>query len=216
MENITILPHSTDEAFQEFLYYFLEDEKQGDFSYKITKDNTFDLLNYYATINYYHNGIRCEDIIIIQKDLHLLSYHDLVETNEIAQTLFEEEGIYGVEGVRDSNLLHSIVNILSIDSYFGEPYHPTVLEKAAYLWYSIANYHCFFNGNKRTSLLCAIDFLNQNGYNLKNSDEMELYRVTVEIVEKMNDHSKLLEWLKKNVYYTTEFISVELIDELML
>ncbi|WP_243148624.1 Fic family protein [Oenococcus sicerae] len=48
---------------------------------------------------------------------------------------------------------------------FGVDFHPTIIDKAAFLWYSIATKQLFNNGNKRTAFLSTIMFLKFNFLN---------------------------------------------------
>lgn len=49
---------------------------------------------------------------------------------------------------------------------FGEPLYPTISDKAALYCYNIICNHIFTDGNKRTGLGAALQFLNLNGYDL--------------------------------------------------
>jgi death on curing protein len=46
---------------------------------------------------------------------------------------------------------------------FGEPMYPTAADKAAVYCYSIIGNHIFSDGNKRTGLGAALNFLSANG-----------------------------------------------------
>lgn len=68
-------------------------------------------------------------------------------------------------GVRDRKGLASIS--ASVDqSVFGIDIYPTVFSKATFLWRSLTNYHCFYNGNKRTAFVTAYLFLLMNDFQL--------------------------------------------------
>lgn len=45
--------------------------------------------------------------------------------------------------------------------------HGGVVEIAAAIFYYIIKSHAFFDGNKRTAVICAISFLESNGWSLK-------------------------------------------------
>ncbi len=66
-------------------------------------------------------------------------------------------------GVKDPNLLDSTINRPK-QSLFGNDAYPTVYEKAAALFESIAKNHAFHNANKRTALASLIVFLKINHY----------------------------------------------------
>lgn len=75
----------------------------------------------------------------------------------------------GLPGIRDRNLLESSVEQIK-QEIFGTELYPTIEKKAARLCYSIVKNHPFNDGNKRTALMCVIEFLNINGYELKYGD----------------------------------------------
>ncbi len=66
-------------------------------------------------------------------------------------------------GVKDVNLLDSAINRPK-QSLFGNDAYPTIFEKAAALFESIAKNHAFHNANKRTALASLIVFLKINHY----------------------------------------------------
>jgi death on curing protein len=67
------------------------------------------------------------------------------------------------KGVKDPALLESAV-YRPQQSVFGQDAYPTVFEKAAALFESLAKNHCFHNANKRTAFVSLIQFLKYNGY----------------------------------------------------
>ncbi|MDC3418387.1 type II toxin-antitoxin system death-on-curing family toxin [Aquibacillus salsiterrae] len=66
-------------------------------------------------------------------------------------------------GVRDPNLLDSAINRPK-QSVFGSDAYPTIYEKAAAFFESIAKNHAFHNANKRTALASLIVFLKINHF----------------------------------------------------
>ncbi|WP_153463848.1 type II toxin-antitoxin system death-on-curing family toxin [Sediminibacillus terrae] len=64
-------------------------------------------------------------------------------------------------GVKDPKLLDSALNRPK-QSVFGSDAYPTIYEKAAALFESIAKNHAFHNANKRTALASLIVFLKIN------------------------------------------------------
>ncbi len=66
-------------------------------------------------------------------------------------------------GVKDPNLLDSAVNRPK-QSEFGKDAYPTIYEKAAALFESLAKNHAFHNANKRTDLASLIVFLKINHF----------------------------------------------------
>ena len=66
-------------------------------------------------------------------------------------------------GVKDADLLDSAIKRPK-QSVFGEDAYPSVYQKAAALFESIAKNHAFHNANKRTALASLIVFLKINHY----------------------------------------------------
>jgi death-on-curing family protein len=61
----------------------------------------------------------------------------------------------------DLNLLESAAE-QPFQGGFGQDFYPTIFDKAACLFFSIAGGHIFTNGNKRTAVLALDQFLSAN------------------------------------------------------
>ena len=73
--------------------------------------------------------------------------------------------------------------------------YPSLADKAAALMTGIARNHAFLDGNKRTSLLSALMFLNLNGYSLDLSDVDESLDRVVAVANGTTDIEVLAAWL---------------------
>lgn len=83
------------------------------------------------------------------------------------------------QGVKSPALLDSAIN-RPMQSVFGEDAYPSIYEKAAALFESIAKNHAFHNANKRTALASLIIFLKLNGYEwIMGIDEEQDFTVDV-------------------------------------
>lgn len=102
----------------------------------------------------------------------------------------------GSHGVRDIALLQSIAHKPSA-SLGGSDLYGTVWMKAAVLLESIANYHVFIDGNKRTSLIATARFLALNGYELTATNKA-VEKTVLAVATKIVTIEKLAEWLEKN------------------
>lgn len=80
-------------------------------------------------------------------------------------------------GVRDMDLLESAV-YRAETSLGGEYKYPTAEMSAAALMHSIVQNHAFFNGNKRTAVVCLLVALDRNGV-LLTCSESELFRLVL-------------------------------------
>ena len=85
--------------------------------------------------------------------MQYLSAADIVGVHD---RIIEETG--GMLGVREENLLQSIAERPKT-SFGGVEQFPKFLPKAAVYLESIATYHVFLDGNKRTALTAAAVFL---------------------------------------------------------
>lgn len=85
----------------------------------------------------------------------------------------------GADGLLNLPLLESA--IYRPRTIFGnEEKYKTIFEKVAILAYSIMKNHPFVDGNKRTSMVAAIIFLELNGYKISCTQE-ELVKLAVDI-----------------------------------
>ncbi|PWA13237.1 type II toxin-antitoxin system death-on-curing family toxin [Pueribacillus theae] len=101
-------------------------------------------------------------------------------------------------GVKDPNLLDSALNRPK-QSVLGEDAYPSIYEKAAALFESLAKNHAFHNANKRTALASLIVFLKINHYSwVMGIEEEQDFTVDVvnnkyafeEIVSIIESHTK--------------------------
>ena len=82
----------------------------------------------------------------------------------LADYFKDKEDPISPAGVKDEGLLESACLRPATCLIGGKEAYPSVFDKAAALFHSIISNHCFFNGNKRTALLTAMDFLAQNNF----------------------------------------------------
>ncbi len=115
----------------------------------------------------------------------ILAIHDRV--------LEETRGSFGV---RDENLLQSIAQRPKA-SFGGNEQFPTLFLKAAAYLESIATYHVFVDGNKRTAITVSSIFLALNGYSITlNIEETEEFILAVAQSNVKLD--EIAAWLEKN------------------
>lgn len=106
------------------------------------------------------------------------------------------EATGGIKGVRDVHLLESLIERPK-SIFGGREMFPTVFEKTAVYLESLAKYHVFIDGNKRTALAASARFLYVNGYRLSASNKAAEEFVLRVAAEKI-DISEIAEWFKKN------------------
>src|SRR5690625_1354980 len=93
-------------------------------------------------------------------DVNYLTTNQVIAINAIQIRLYSP---HEPLGVKEPNLLDSAINRPKQSVYGRDPY-PSIYEKAAALFESIAKNHAFHNANNRTALASLIVFLKLNGY----------------------------------------------------
>lgn len=99
-------------------------------------------------------------------------------------------------GVKDPNLLDSAINRPK-QTIFGNDAYPSIYEKAAALFESIAKNHAFHNANKRTALTSLIVFLKINHYRWTMGIEEE-QDFTVDVVNHKYTFEEIVSTIKEN------------------
>lgn len=82
-------------------------------------------------------------------------------------------------------------------SLFGYEVHPDLFVKAAVFTRELVRGHAFEAANKRTGYVCAITFLEQNGYVLESSDD-EADWFTSQIAMDKLSLAEITDWLSKH------------------
>lgn len=93
--------------------------------------------------------------------IHYLSEAEVIAINEEMVAQFG-----GLHGVKDLHMLSLAVGRPQMSVGFQDAYK-TLFDKAAAIFHSIINNHPFLDGNKRTSFLSAITFLERNGWSVE-------------------------------------------------
>lgn len=128
-------------------------------------------------------------------DIIYLTTNQVIAINAIQIRLYSPDELLGV---KDPNLLDSALN-RSKQSVFREDAYPSIYEKAAALFESLAKNHAFHNANKRTALASLIVFLKINHYSwMMGIEEEQDFTVDVvnnkyafeEIVSIIESHTK--------------------------
>lgn len=102
----------------------------------------------------------------------------------------------GSHGVRDAHLLASILEKPRLE-FGGENLYSTVWEKAACYLESLAKFHVFVDGNKRTAIIATSRFLQLNGYTLRaTNNELEVF--IIRVIDKKLTVPAIAVWLQKH------------------
>lgn len=102
----------------------------------------------------------------------------------------------GLHGVREVGLLQSSAERAKT-SFGGHELYKSVFEKAGAYMHSLAMYHVFLDGNKRTAIAAAARFLDLNNYELTASNK-EIENFAIRVVTKRLEISDISTWLKKH------------------
>ena len=102
----------------------------------------------------------------------------------------------GAHGVRDNHLLASVAE-RPRHSFGGQEVFPDVFTKAAAYFHSLAMFHVFVDGNKRTAIASAARFLDFNGYELEVTNRQIENFVLRAVVKKLEVENIAL-WFRKH------------------
>ena len=103
----------------------------------------------------------------------------------------------GSHGVRDIGLLQSII-VKPSAQFGGKELYAGVFRKAAVLLESIANYHVFVDGNKRTAFTATAYFLHINGYKLTATNKA-VEKTIISVATKHISLNALEAWIEKHI-----------------
>ena len=144
------------------------------------------------------------DVWLVHRINHIkVEYDDLVNYNERSEKMFREEYLYGP---KDKEGLDSLVNQVEQGGFGIDYYYPTILSRATYYWYTIATKQMFFNGNKRTALITALTYLENNGYQFEIYDNKELYNVSLKLARKEMSKDMLFQYIQAHTILNFEWM----------
>lgn len=131
--------------------------------------------------------IKTLSFLMLMKKVSFLDIEEVTKLNKDADKIFHEDGFYGL---KDVGLVENLLYNVEYSEAFGVDHYPTLVDKAAHLWFIIARYQAFHNGNKRTGMLATLTFLRANFYDIETESSLEndLYNISMDIaLEKMKE-----------------------------
>lgn len=134
----------------------------------------------------------------------------IIDINNFLQKLTENV-VKPMYGIRDKNSIQLISQSLN-QEVFGVELYPTIFDKAAYLWYALSNYHCFYNGNKRTALVTTYVYLKINGYYLKIDNNF--YDISLNIVESQIEKKQIKEIIQQHTIECHQITSKNILKQI--
>lgn len=121
-----------------------------------------------------------------------MRYLEVAEVLWIHDYIIEHTG--GSHGVHDQGLLESAVARPRV-TFGGDDLYVTVFTKAAALLESLALNHAFVDGNKRSAITSATQFLLENGWEIVASNR-ELVDYTIYVVVNNPGIEAIASWLE--------------------
>ena len=109
---------------------------------------------------------------------------------QIHSSLITKTG--GIDGIREYNLLDSSLKSI-FQTFDGKELCPSILDKAAQLYYSLIENHPFLGGNKRIGVYLMLIFLKINGIDQNYSQE-ELIDFGLKIASGKMKKDEIKEW----------------------
>ena len=119
------------------------------------------------------------------------------EVLTIHDSMVEEFG--GAPGIRDSGILESLLERAQRRSMYGEQEFPTIVHRAAWLMHSIALYHPFLDGQKRTGVSSAFVFLGLNDFTFWSRDVADEIRMAIRCAEGKIEVNEIATWMSDHV-----------------
>ena len=130
--------------------------------------------------------------------MNYLSDKDIIAFNQQLQKAFAFDC---QSEINDLNLLQSILHIVKNSTVFGIDQFPTLSAKTGHLWYMLARYQIFNNGNKRTAIVAMLGMLLINQQTLDLTQEQltrQLDILTVAVSKDEIAETELCTFLKQN------------------
>jgi len=113
---------------------------------------------------------------------------------QIHSMIIDETG--GSHGVRDHHAILSLENSPK-QVVFGKELYSTAFLKAAIYLRDILMNHPFIDGNKRTGMICAFIFLENNGY-FSIAQEGEIEKFALKVVNTKLNPEEISIWLQQH------------------
>lgn len=122
--------------------------------------------------------------------IEFLSFEDVVAIH------IEQLGLHGGrDGFIDETVVRSAIAQPQA-SMFGNYLHEDLAEMAAAYLFHLAASQGFVDGNKRTALIAAIEFLGRNGYLLDCSNQ-EVYDTTIRVANRVMTKPEVADWIRE-------------------
>jgi death-on-curing protein len=123
---------------------------------------------------------------------------DFLDFDDVVAIHADQLAVHGGrDGFVDEGVVRSAVAQPQA-SMFGNYLHQDLAEMAAAYLFHLAASQGFVDGNKRTAVVAAVEFLGRNGYDLDCSD-LEVYDVTMRIANHQASKEVAADWLRQRI-----------------
>ena len=128
-------------------------------------------------------------------------YNLVIKFNQSIMEDLTQESIHKFKIINESSLLNYCNTIFSTKPFTNEKYCETVEEYLAYTIYFLNKGHCFLDGNKRTTLLTTMFFIEEFGLDKFNSEFFRgvLAIFLVDMLEEKISKEDVKNWIKKQL-----------------
>lgn len=108
----------------------------------------------------------------------------------------------------DAKLVDSVLYSIKHSVVFDHDTYPTLEDKAGHLWYMLARFQAFDNGNKRTSIISVVTFLLINGYKFDFDSNKhittDIYDLTTLVGQGNCEEQAMVEFIHDNATVTCD------------
>jgi len=111
------------------------------------------------------------------------------------ETLIDKTG--GIKGVRDYNLLDSLISSV-YQTFNGKDLYPNEIEKICRISYLLNTRHPFYDGNKRIAMHILALILRYEGYHYKPTNE-EVVEIGFKISQNKMNYKDFLVWVNNKI-----------------
>lgn len=121
-----------------------------------------------------------------------LSREQIIDINR--KTILQNGGNSDFAGVVLNKDSFSFLVEMIDEVVYGQPYAPYDVDKAVFYVSKIIRNHIFYDGNKRTGMICAIAFLTINGHTPKNLTDDAIIELALRIADNRVTDEEVREW----------------------
>jgi death-on-curing protein len=122
----------------------------------------------------------------------MVKFLSIEDVKAVHDLVIDEFG--GSKGIRSEALLDSAVARMNA-SFDGQDFYETIFDKAAALFESLCKNHPFLDGNKRTSFVSAVTFLEMNGYKT-NFDKEKAEKFILKVATKKVEFKRIVKFFE--------------------